>query len=111
MSLIASDAPVMSDELTPGEERALRKVLARAHEQEWGIAFGLLCGMGLFAATALLLVKGGAERGAHLGLLAVYFPGYSVTWAGSFIGFVYAFVGGYGLGRSAAAIYNRLCPD
>ena len=38
----------------------------------------------------------------------MYFPGYSVTWAGSVIGFVYAFVGGYAVGRTIATLYNRL---
>ena len=75
------------------------------------MAFGLLCGLALFFATVLLLVRGGSNVGAHLSLLRVYFPGYSVTWLGSLIGFVYAFVGGYALGRTVAAIYNRLIPD
>ena len=101
----------MGEQLTPVEERILQKTLAHAHEQGWGIAFGLLCGLGLFLATAVLLVQGGTNVGAHLGLLRVYFPGYSVTWPGSVIGFVYAFVVGYALGRSVAAIYNRLIPD
>ena len=101
----------MGDQLTPVEEQILQKTLAHAHEQGWGIAFGLLCGLGLFLATVLLLLQGGSNLGAHLGLLRVYFPGYSVTWFGSLIGFVYAFVGGYALGRTVAAIYNRLIPD
>jgi hypothetical protein len=45
--------------------------------------------------------------GQHLGLLANYFPGYSVTFLGSLVGFVYAFVLGYGLGRLIAAVYDR----
>jgi hypothetical protein len=40
--------------------------------------------------------------------LSVYLPGYSVTVIGSLIGFVYAFVIGYGFGRSIVTIYNRL---
>ena len=101
----------MSDKLTPLEQKLLRKTLARAHEQGWGIACGLICGVGLALATAVLLVRGGANVGSHLALLRVYFPGYSVTWLGSLIGFVYAFVAGYAFGRSVAAIYNRLSPD
>jgi hypothetical protein len=101
----------MPDELTPQEGQTLVKTLARAHEQGWGITFGLLCGLGLFLLTVELLIRGGDDVGAHLNLLGVYFPGYRVTWFGSLIGFVYAFVGGYGLGRSVATIYNRLCPD
>jgi hypothetical protein len=101
----------MIDPLTPSEERVVRKVLARANEQGWGLAFGLVCGIGLFLATAILVVRGGPNPGPHLGLLGVYFPGYSVTWIGSVIGFVYAFVGGYAIGRTVATIYNRLNPS
>lgn len=68
-------------------------------------------GIGLFLATIVLVIEDGPNRGAHLGLLRVYFPGYSVTWLGAFIGFVYAFVGGYAIGRTVATIYNRLNPD
>jgi hypothetical protein len=101
----------MSDHLTPQEEQIVIKSLARAHEQGWGTAFGLLCGLALFGATVVLLLKGGPEVGAGLNLLAVYFPGYRVTWWGSLIGFVYAFVVGYGLARSVATIYNRFLPE
>ncbi len=46
--------------------------------------------------------------GQHLGLLSNYFPGYSVTLGGSLIGFVYAFVIGYGLGSLIATVYDRI---
>jgi hypothetical protein len=46
--------------------------------------------------------------GPHLGLLGIFFPGYRVTFAGSLIGFVYAFVVGYGFGRTVSVVYNRL---
>ena len=98
----------MADELTPQEVRALRQVVLRASEQGWGIAIGLLLGVGLLLATIALVVKGGPNPGPHLGLLRIYFPGYSVTWVGSFIGFMYAFVVGYAIGRTVATIYNRL---
>ena len=98
----------MADQLTLEEELALRKTLLRASEQGWGIAIGLLFGLGLFLATVVLVIKGGPDPGPHLGLVRIYFPGYSVTWVGSFIGFVYAFVVGYAIGRTVATIYNRL---
>lgn len=82
--------------------------LARLHAKAWGISTGLLCGIALFAATIILVLKGGPDVGAHLGLLSVFFPGYSVTTAGAFIGFVYAFVVGYALGRLVGTIYNAL---
>lgn len=98
----------MPDGLTPEEERLLLKVLARANEHGWGIAVGMLLGVGLFLATLILVLKGGPNPGPHLSLLAVYFPGYSITLAGSVIGFAYAFVSGYVVGRVVAFIYNRL---
>src|SRR5436190_23719985 len=98
----------MAEPLTRQEERALRHALARANEQGWGIAIGLFLGLGLLLATVVLVVKGGPHPGPHLSLLAVYFPGYRVTWSGACIGFVYAFVVGYGIGRTVATIYNRV---
>jgi hypothetical protein len=99
-----------NERFTEQELRLLRRSVWRAHEQGLGVAFGMLCGVGLFVATAILVVKGGPNPGAHLGLLRVYFPGYEVTWIGAAIGFVYAFVGGYAVGRTVAALYNRLTP-
>src|SRR4051812_32709205 len=100
----------MDNDLNLLEEQILIRRLARAHEQGWGIACGLLCGAALFAVTALLLLRGGEQVGVHLDLLRIFFPGFSVTWFGSAVGFVYAFVVGYGFGRSSAALYNRFCP-
>jgi hypothetical protein len=98
---------MMTDRLTAQEEHALRKTLLRANEQGWGIAVGLLLGLGLFLATLVLVLKDGPNPGPHLSLLRIYFPGYSVTWIGAGIGFVYAFVVGYAVGRTIATIYNR----
>jgi hypothetical protein len=100
----------MVERLTRQEERALRYALARASEQGWGIAIGLLFGLGLLLATVVLVAKGGPNPGTHLDLLGVYFPGYQVTWVGAWIGFVYGFVVGYAMGRTIATIYNRLLP-
>lgn len=98
----------MAERLTVEEEKVLRRTILRASEQGWGMAIGLLFGLGLFLATVILVVKGGSNPGPRLGLMRIYFPGYSVTWIGSFIGFIYAFVVGYGVGRTVATIYNRL---
>ena len=98
----------MADQLTLEEEQALRKTILRASEQGWGIATGLLLGLGLFLATIVLVIKGGPNPGPHLSLVRIYFPGYSVSYLGSLIGFVYAFVVGYGVGRVIATVYNRL---
>jgi len=98
----------MQDRLELDEVQQVRKALLRMNEQGWGIAIGLLLGLGLFVATNVLVVKGGHVVGPHLGLLAYYFPGYRVTFLGSVVGFVYAFVVGYGIGRTVGTIYNKL---
>jgi len=89
-------------------EPELQRAIARLNARAWGIAMGLLLGFGLFIATNILVLKGGEQVGPHLSLLGVYFPGYRVTFLGSLIGFVYAFVLGYALGRLIGAIYNFL---
>ena len=82
--------------------------LLRLNARAWGIAVGLLFGLAIFLATVLLVVKGGPTVGPHLALIGQYLPGYRVTWAGSFVGFVYLFVIGYAVGRIIGWVYNSL---
>lgn len=90
------------------QQQTLHAAILRLNARAWGIAMGLLLGIGIFIATNVLVLKGGPQVGPHLALLSVYFPGYSVTFVGSLIGFVYAFVVGYALGRLIGTVYNRL---
>lgn len=71
-----------------------------------GIATALVLGLGLFAATLFLVIKGGPVVGPHLGLLSQYLPGYDVTWLGSFIGLAWGLVIGFLIGAFVALIYN-----
>lgn len=87
------------------EERVLTHVL-RLDAKLCGIVTGLLCGAGLFLATNLLVLKGGIQVGKHLSLISHYFPGYRVTYAGSLIGFAYAFMSGFVGGYFVAWLYN-----
>jgi len=89
-----------------GEE--MERLLLRLNARAWGIATGLVFGMILFFATNFLVMRGGENAGQHLRLLRVFFPGYTVTFLGSLVGFVYAFVVGYALGRLIGFVYNRL---
>jgi hypothetical protein len=98
----------MTQRIGKDEEQVLRRAMLRINEQGWGIAIGMVLGLGLFIATNVLIIRGGESVGQHLSLLGVYFPGYRVTVVGSLIGFVYAFVLGYGIGRTIAVVYNRL---
>jgi hypothetical protein len=74
----------------------------------FGIASGLLAGLGIFAATNWLVLKGGEVPGQHLALLGQYFIGYRVTFVGSWIGLVYGFATGFGSGCFLAVTYNTL---
>ena len=90
------------------EQESVNQAIMRLNGRAWGIAMGLLLGGGLFVATNFLVLKGGANVGQHLQLLRVFFPGYSVQFGGRMIGFCYAFVRGYALGRLIGSVYNRL---
>ena len=100
--------PALHFRPTPATTEQVRHALLRLNARAWGIAVGLLFGLGLFVATNVLVLKGGENVGAHLGLLALFFPGYRVTFVGSFVGFVYAFVLGYAAGRLIGVVYNAL---
>jgi hypothetical protein len=89
-------------------ERSIQDGLLALNAQAWGISVGLLFGGGLFLATNFLVIKGGPQMGRHLTLLSQFFPGYSVSFAGSLIGFVYSFVLGWAVGRIIGAVYNKL---
>lgn len=105
--MTASDTQPDSS-LTPGERQTLEHALVRLNEHAWGIALGLLCGLGLFLATSVLVIRGGPIVGPHLALLGMYLPGYHVTWGGAVLGLFYGSVLGYAVGWTVGAIYNRL---
>jgi hypothetical protein len=90
------------------DDKALQDAILKLNGRAWGIAFGLLMGGGLFLATNILVLEGGIQVGKHLRLIGVFFPGYTVSFLGSLIGFVYAFVVGYALGRLIGMVYNRM---
>ncbi len=100
----------MADSLKHDEIQEIKKSLVRFSEQGWGLAFGSAAAVGQFVATIVLVLRVGINVGEHLNLLGVYLPGYSVSYVGSVIGFVYAFVIGYGAGRTVATVYNKFLP-
>ncbi len=90
------------------EENQLDEAVVLLNAKLLGIVLGFLSGAGLFLATNLLVLKGGQHVGAHLVLLASFFPGYRVTFLGSIIGFGYAFVVGFLVGVVLGAVYNKV---
>ena len=88
------------------EKEFLEHAIARLRAGIMAVVFGMTCGCGLFVATAWLLIIGGEHIGEHMNLLNQFFPGYSVTWPGAFIGFLYGAVLGAGISYSITWIYN-----
>jgi hypothetical protein len=88
------------------EDERLARAVVRLNGTVMGLAFGAAAGLALFVATNWLVLKGGDPVGPHLGLLGQFFIGYSVTFAGSFIGLAYGFVTGFFAGWIMARIYN-----
>jgi hypothetical protein len=92
----------------PDPETSLVVRIVRLEAVVQGVAWGLVAGLGLFAATNWLVLKGGRVVGPHLSLLRQFFIGYEVSFLGSVIGFAYAFVCGFAAGYVVSRIYNRV---
>ena len=99
----------MTDRLpVEAEKDLIRGQVARLRAGILAIVCAMVCGVGLWLATAWLLIRGGPSVGLHLGLLRNYLPGYSVSWTGSVIGFFEAALIGAVAGWSLGWIYNRI---
>lgn len=100
-----------SDRLTPkpasfNVDTFIKSAFAKYDAIALGISIGIICGVGLFLATSILLINGGPNIGQNLALIANYFIGYKVTWAGAIIGFVQASIGGFVFGYVTAKLIN-----
>jgi len=90
------------------EEQQLEHAVILLNGKLLGVVLGFLFGTGLFLATNFLVLKGGPHVGAHLGLLSQFFPGYSVSFWGSIVGFFYMFIVGLLAGIAMGAVYNKV---
>ena len=93
---------------TDRELLLVTRTIARLRATIVAVVTAMVGGFGLFAATLWLVIKGGPTVGPTLGLLRAYYPGYSVTLAGSFVGFAYGALTGAVLGWCVAWLYNVL---
>ena len=112
-----SDAARISDRAVPArvsapEDRAatpealIEAAFAKLDPVALGAAIGLVSGVGLFLATAILLITDGPLVGRNLSLLGHYFLGFEASWTGAFIGLFEAGVGGFVLGNLGARMRN-----
>lgn len=88
------------------ERFEVSRAVARIHAGVMALVCAVLCGGGLFIMTLWLVIRGGIDVGAHLGLLSWYFYGYSVTWGGAFIGLFWGVVAGGLIGWVIGEVYN-----
>lgn len=87
----------------------LQALFARIDRVAMAAAMGAVFGLGLFVATAVLVLKGapaGIPVGPNLSGLVSFMPGYSVSWAGAAIGAIYAAVIGGTVGYCLAILWN-----
>lgn len=89
-------------------QQPLRTAVVHMQAGILALTCGILFGFGLFVMTIWLVIRGGLEVGPHLGLLGYYFPGYSVTWGGAFLGLFYGALVGAVVGAAIAFVYNRV---
>ncbi|MEM7199747.1 MAG: hypothetical protein AAF628_05735 [Planctomycetota bacterium] len=94
--------------MTFEEEQLLEAAVVRLRARILALVIGLVGGVGIFVATASLLIRGGKNVGQHLRLLSNYCPGFTVTWPGAFIGLGYGLLYGAIVGYAVAWIYNRV---
>jgi len=98
--------PGASFEPADPTEQMLERAVLVLNAKILGVVLGLIAGLVIFLATNFLVLKGGEVVGPHLALLRNFFPFYSVTFLGSIIGFIWAFIFGSVGGFIIASIYN-----
>jgi hypothetical protein len=92
----------------PTERRLLARAVARMRARIMATSCAVVGGSGLLLATLLHLVRERAASSLDIALLAHYLPGYSVSWQGALLGFVYGAAAGACIGGAFGWCYNRL---
>ena len=91
------------------ERLLLMSAFARMDGVAMAAAMAGVFALGLFLATAVLLVQGaapGVPVGPNLSALSTFMPGYSVSWGGGLIGACYAGVIGALVGYILSVLWN-----
>jgi len=73
-------------------------------KRAFGVALGVATGLVVAVATTVTLIRG--PTGLNIGLLGQYLYGYTVSWPGVPIGFVWSFVVGFVAGWFVAFCRN-----
>ncbi len=102
------------EEVQRTEEERLREILEDAFARAFlkidplalGLANGVILGISLFIFTLIVYSSQLYSVMRFLGLLDQYFPGYTISYAGSLIGFLYAGLVGFLFGWGVANLRN-----
>jgi hypothetical protein len=73
-----------------------------------GLTAGTLAALIIYFATHASLVKWGSDSGSYLSLLAIFFPGYTVTSSGAWVGAFWAFVYAATCSSLSYRLYGRV---
>ena len=87
-------------------DESVREAFEPLDTLAFGLAAGIVSGIGLFTATAVLLFQGGSVVGPTLGLLGNYLPAYEVTWPGAVVGLFEGGIAGTLVGSLFAVLRN-----
>lgn len=85
--------------------RELLLAFAPLHKSAFGIAIGVVAALLVLLITTVTILQPPDQR-LPLGLLKVYFRGYSVSWAGALIGAGWAAMAGFVFGWFVAFCRN-----
>jgi hypothetical protein len=93
---------------TPPEtlKEKITHIFPRLDPVALGFSFGTTAGLLIFAATLLLVLKGGAVVGPNLALLSNFIPGFTITFSGALVGLVGLFLVGFFFGSTFAYLRN-----
>ena len=96
--------PVQDDHIVASP---LLLAFAPIQRRALGIAAGVVLGGFLSAVTLISMLRG--RQSAHaLGLLSQFFWGYSVSWSGIFVGYLWGFALGFIAGWALALLRNAM---
>ena len=105
--LVPTRVSVSVDEaIEKSEDTVIEVAFAKIDPLALGIAVGVVSGLGIFMASAILLLKSGPVVGPMLSLLGNYLIGFEVTWVGAVIGLLEGGMLGFAVGALAAGLRN-----
>jgi protoporphyrinogen oxidase len=97
----------VGEAIEKSEDKMIEVAFAKIDPLALGVAVGVVSGLGIFMASAILLLRSGPVVGPTLTLLGNYLFGFEVTWAGAVVGLFEGGLLGFAVGALAAGLRNR----